>query len=124
MTFRNYNKISGNRGEEIAVSYLEKKGFRVIRRNFRMRGGEIDIIAIDSDTLVFIEVKTRSSTEFGSPFEAITPWKIKALVRTAQFYKLKHHGLPDTMRIDAVGVKILDREGKEFEIEHLENVGY
>src|SRR5579875_1770256 len=117
-------QISGNRGEEIAVSFLEKKGFRIIGRNFRMRGGEIDIIAIDGDTLVFIEVKTRLSNEFGSPFEAITPWKMSALVRTAQFYKLKHQGLPDAMRIDAVGVKLFDKEGKEFEVEHLENVGF
>jgi len=96
----------GKRGEDLAVEFLKKKGFKIIDRNFRIRGGEIDIVALEKDVLVFIEVKTRSSSEFGSPLESITYWKLKALVKTAQFYKIKHRGLPDAMRIDAVSVKI------------------
>src|SRR5258708_2422751 len=117
-------QISGNRGEDIAVSYLQKKGFQIIERNFRIRGGEIDIIAIEGDTLVFIEVKARLSTEYGSPFEAITPWKLKSVIKTAQFYKMKHRELPEALRIDAIGIKFFDSGGKEFEVEHLRNVGY
>lgn len=103
----------GNRGEEIAAKYLTDNGYKVIARNFRIRGGEIDIIAIDpstgsglESTLVFIEVKTRTSNQFGTGLEAITHWKLKALTRTAQIYKSTHLNLPDLMRIDAVVVML------------------
>jgi putative endonuclease len=105
-------QIEGKRGEDAAVAYLKKEGFQILDRNFRIRGGEIDIVAIDATdgeaVLAFIEVKTRSSSEFGTPLEAITPWKIRALIKTAQFYKLKHPRLPELMRIDAVAV-LIDR---------------
>ena len=100
------NQDQGKYGEDLAAEYLKKQGFKIIDRNFRIRGGEIDIVALEQDVLVFIEVKTRSSAAFGSPLEAITPWKLRALVKTAQFYKVKHRNLPDAMRIDAVSVKI------------------
>lgn len=116
----NRTKIDeGKRGEDLAVAYLKKNGFRIIDRNFRIRGGEIDIIAIDAspenekETLVFIEVKTRSSLEFGTPLEAITSWKLNALIKTAQFYKTKHPKLPDLMRIDAVAVTLHGIKGGE-----------
>ena len=115
----------GKKGEDLAVEFLKKKGFTIIERNFRIRGGEIDIVALDSSagqkSLVFIEVKTRSSSEFGSPFETITPWKLKTLIKTAQFYKLKYPKYPDLMRIDAVGVQLNYRNGTT-EIEHMENI--
>lgn len=121
------NQDEGKRGEDLAVEFLKKKGFKVIDRNFRIRGGEIDIVAINPSTssgqktLVFIEVKTRSSLNFGSPLEAINYWKLKALVKTAQFYKLKNPKLPDLMRIDAIAVKI-DYALDTTEIEHVENI--
>jgi len=115
------NQDEGKRGEEIAAEYLKKQGFKIIDRNFRIRGGEIDIVALDSDTLVFIEVKTRRSTEFGTPLEAISYWKIKSLIKTAQFYKMKHPKLPELMRIDAVAI-ILDRENNPTSIELVKNI--
>lgn len=102
-------QISGIKGENIAASYLVKKGYKIIEKNFRARGGEIDIIAIDGDTLVFVEVKARSTREFGSPLEAITYRKIKSLIKTAQFYKIKNPGLPENMRIDAVAISLDDK---------------
>src|SRR3989344_6550689 len=93
-------------GEEIAAKYLLDKGYKIIERNFRKGYGEIDIIAIDKDTLVFIEVKTRTSRKFGSPLEQITPYKLKALERTSLFYKKLHPKLPDGLRIDAVSVEL------------------
>jgi len=81
-----YNKQVGNRGEEIAAQYLEKLGYKILKRNYRIRGGEIDIVAQDAQTLLFIEVKTRYSHDFGLPIESITPFKIKALLRSAKFY--------------------------------------
>lgn len=115
-------------GEESAASFLEKLGYKIIERNFRKGYGEIDIIAIDpstssgqADTLVFVEVKTRISNNFGTPFEAITPWKLKSLVKTAHFYKSLHPGLPQSLRIDAVSVKLTNDNSVE-KIELLENI--
>jgi putative endonuclease len=117
----------GNRGEEIATRYLADKGYKIIGRNFRIRGGEIDIIAIDSsgvvgnETLVFIEVKTRTSKQFGTGLEAITPWKLKAIMKTAEFYKMKYKNLPELMRIDAV-IVMLDLNNNLLTIELEKNI--
>lgn len=116
-----FKKEEGDLGERLAVEYLKKQGFKIIDRNFRIRGGEIDIIALDSDVLVFIEVKTRRSHEFGTPLEAITSWKLRSLIKTAQFYKLKQPRLPDAMRIDAVAI-ILDYENNPISIELVKNI--
>lgn len=122
-----FKKEEGELGERLAVEYLKKQGFKVLERNFRIRGGEIDIIALEyakvtkEKTLVFVEVKTRRSNEFGTPFEAITPWKLRALIKTAQFYKVKYPQLPDLMRIDALGI-VLDDKGHAISIELVKNI--
>mgnify|MGYP001611946535 FL=1 len=114
-------------GEDIASSYLKKKGYKIIERNFRKKYQEIDIIATFGSTsspqatLVFIEVKTRRSNSFGSPFDGIEPWKLRHLVHLAQFYKQLHPNLPDYMRIDAIGVT-LSLDNKLEDIEHVENI--
>lgn len=109
------------RGENLASDYLTKKGYKILERNFRKRYGEIDIVALDRDTLVFIEVKTRRSSQFGSPLEAITPWKLKSVIKTAYFYKLTHPKLPERLRIDAVSVKLVNSGACE-EIELVKNI--
>ena len=108
-------------GEEIAAKYLRDKGYKIIDKNFRKGYGEIDIIAIQGRTLVFIEVKTRTSNRFGTPFEQITPFKIRALERTALFYKKLHPNLPDGLRIDAVSIE-LDSFNNPSNIELIQNV--
>ncbi len=108
-------------GEDLATEYLQKKGYRIIERNFRQRYGEIDIIAIKDEVLVFIEVKTRKSERFGTPLEAITPWKLRELTSTAQFYTMLHPKLPKSLRIDAISV-ILNNDNKISTIEHVENI--
>ena len=108
-------------GEELATNFLKKKGYKIIDRNFRKGYGEIDIIAIKSKILVFVEVKTRTSNFFGTPFEQITSFKIRALERTALFYKKLHPNLPDAMCIDAIGIE-LDSLGNTVNIEHIENI--
>src|SRR3989344_3350437 len=108
-------------GEEIAAKYLLDKGYKIIERNFRKGYGEIDIIAIDKDTLVFIEVKTRTSNKFGDPLESITPWKLKSLIKTAYFYRKLNSNLPDGLRIDAVSVK-LSYDNNVESIEHIKNI--
>jgi len=109
------------KGEELAVSYLRKNGYKILECNFRKGYGEIDIIATDKDTLVFIEVKTRTSSEYGNPLEAITFWKLKSLIKTAQYYKMTHFRLPDRLRIDAVSV-ILSGDNKVETIEQTKNI--
>ncbi|MCL4418532.1 YraN family protein [Patescibacteria group bacterium] len=111
-------------GEEKACRFLQKEGYKIIERNFRIGYGEIDIIAIDKDCLVFVEVKTRTSDKFGTPLEAITPWKIKSLIKTAQLYKTLNPKLPEGLRIDAISVKLTNDERIE-DIEHIKNItGY
>lgn len=108
-------------GEDAACKFLLKKGYTILERNFRKGYGEIDVIATEGDTLVFIEVKTRTSDKYGTPFEAIPPWKVKLIVKGAQFYKyILHTELPDNLRIDAIGVRVWGDE--VLSIEHLKNI--
>lgn len=107
-------KITGNYGETLACEYLKKLGYIILERNFRIRGGEIDIIARDRETLVFIEVKTRYSSEYGHPFEKITPWKIHYLIRACKFYVAKNKFFSSLLRIDAVSVDLSDGENIEL----------
>ncbi|MDE6372101.1 MAG: YraN family protein [Clostridia bacterium] len=87
------NRKSGIEGENIAVEYLKKQGYAILERNFNTKVGEIDIIARDKDTVVFVEVKARENTKFGQPIESITNQKVRNIIRTAQWYlsaKRKH----------------------------------
>ena len=103
-------------GEDKACEYLKKIGFKIIERNFRKGYGEIDIVAIDQDVLVFIEVKTRTSIQFGTPLESIAYWKLKSLIKMAQFYKMTHRNLPESLRIDAVSVILNGNEVQNIEL--------
>jgi putative endonuclease len=119
------NLSTGKLGEDAAVNYLRKRGYQIVQRNFRIRNGEIDVIAIDQstkpETLVFVEVKTREGKKFGTPLEAITRYKLKYLIRAATFYSMSHPKLPRILRIDAVSVVI--GSGKKIsEIEHCKNI--
>jgi len=108
-------------GEDLAAEFLRKNGYKILERNFRSKFGEIDIIAQDKDTLVFVEVKTRWSEKFGLPEEAITPWKIKKIKKAGEYYKLFHPELPELLRIDAVCLD-LSHEGKEEGVRLLKNL--
>lgn len=95
---------TGRQGEKEARDFLKKKGYRILQSNYRVRFGEIDIIARDKDTLCFVEVKTRNSWAFGSPFEAVMESKQRKISFVAAYY-LKAHNLPDTKaRFDIVAV--------------------
>lgn len=109
------------KGENIACEFLKKKGYEIIERNFRKSYAEIDIIAVKDKTLIFTEVKTRTSAQFGDPLEAITYWKLKSLIKASQFYALSHPKFPQLLRIDAVAIKI-GSSGEVEKIEHLENI--
>lgn len=108
-------------GENIAAKYLKDKGYKIIDRNFRKGYGEVDIIAVKDNVLVFIEVKTRKTMLYGGAIEAISYHKIKSLIRTAQYYKLTHSKLPEMIRIDAVLID-LNSSDKALKIEHVEDI--
>ncbi len=95
----------GKLGEDTAVDYLEKKGYRILQRNYRFDRGEIDIVAEDQGQLVFIEVKARRSTLYGEPEEAVTEAKCKQLWKVAEGY-LHEHNLEDSnYRFDVVAIE-------------------
>lgn len=111
-------KQTGDYGESLACDYLKKHGYKILERNFRIRGGEIDIVAKDEYDLVFVEVKTRYTHEFGPPAESVTPWKIRFLIRASQFYLLRNKLLDAPYRIDVVTVDFTNNQ----EIEHIKNI--
>jgi len=101
----NTKREEGIRGEDRATKFLQKKAYKIIEKNFRSPFGEIDIIARDGDSLVFIEVKKRNTPFFGSPFQAITDKKKQHIIRSAMYY-LKNQKAPDVrMRFDVVGIE-------------------
>ncbi len=104
-------KVVGNKAEEFACQFLKKLGFKVLERNFFIRGGEIDIIAKDGEIIVFVEVKARFTADYGLAIEAITPWKIQALKKSALFYLSKKHWLEKSYRFDLVTV---DKTATEY----------
>ena len=108
-------------GEDKACELLKKKGYKIIERNFRKGYGEIDIVCLKDKTLIFVEVKTRTSKAYGTPIEAISYFKLKSLIKTAQFYSHLHPEFPDALRIDAVCV-MLDHLSNPTSIEHNENI--
>ena len=93
---------SGALGEEIAGRYLAEKGYRILTRNFRKPCGEIDLIALDGKTLVFVEVKKRASLAFGGPIAAVTAAKQHKIALTAQQYIKKNAPKFDSIRFDVV----------------------
>jgi putative endonuclease len=93
-------------GQKLARAYLHRLGYRIIGENFVCRWGEIDLITIEKETLVFVEVRTRTSAGFLSPVETITLKKLKAVKRTAKYYLRTHTNLPSSWRIDCLGVII------------------
>ncbi|MEK9629278.1 MAG: YraN family protein [Nitrospinota bacterium] len=111
----------GREGEEAAVAYLKKKGYRILETNFRSKLGEIDIIAEKDTTVVFIEVKSRLDHQFGHPFNAITPAKQKKIIQVAQTYLVKHRLVENKARFDVIGLTIDPQNSKGFNIELLEN---
>ena len=110
------NKEKGYRYEDIAISYLIRKGHKIIRRNYHSRHGEIDIISLDGDTLVFTKCKFRSSDNFGSPLEAVTITKQRRICHTAMcFYAASPYNEDKNCRFDVIAVH------SDGTVEHIEN---
>lgn len=98
------NRKSGIDGENTAAEYLKKQGYIILERNFSTKIGEIDIIAQDKDTIVFVEVKARENTKFGQPIESITQQKVHSIIRTAQWYLTAKRKYNSPCRFDVVEI--------------------
>lgn len=100
----NKNQNLGRWGEDLAYDFIINKGLLIIARNARTAVGEIDLIALDSDQVVFIEVKTRSSTRLEIPEESVKEKKRLHLIKAADAYMQAHDELPDNWRIDVIAI--------------------
>ena len=112
----------GALGEQVAVEHLQALGWRILQRNWRCRYGELDVIAADgADTVVFVEVKTRTGDGFGGLEHAVTPQKLRRIRRLAGLWlSAQDRGWPN-LRIDVVGVRVGRRRTPE--VMHLSGVG-
>jgi len=112
------NKQTGQNGEDIACEYLKKQGYKILERNVRFsRECELDIIALDKNTLIAVEVKTRKSASLGSPLEAVTKTKLQN-IRKGLLYYLSQNKQYKTYRIDVVSIVLTPK----IEIQHLKNI--
>ena len=114
-------KPLGRIGEDLATDFLTKHGYKIIERNYRIRGGEIDIIALEDNTLIIVEVKTRTSHKYGLPQESVSQAKLKFLERAALFYRSNRKNLPLAERIDVVTV---DYKNGDPQINLIKNASY
>ncbi|KAF0131985.1 MAG: putative endonuclease related to Holliday junction resolvase [Bacteroidetes bacterium] len=110
----------GKLGEELALKHLRSKDYKILELNWHFGREEIDIIAMDGETLVIIEVKTRATSWFGEPEFAVTRSKQKALVRAAEGYIIKNNLNVDT-RFDIISIIITPHERK---VDHIEDAFY
>lgn len=114
------NKEVGSYGESIAENHLRKLGYRILDKNFRCALGEIDIIAKEMNYIVFIEVKSRYGTIYGSPREAVNYNKIRKIYKTAETYILKKKLNNFNFRFDVIEI-ILNHEDNVYSIRHIED---
>jgi len=121
---QNSKQLLGATGEEIAVDYLVSQGYVVFDRNWRSKSGEIDIIASEKfnsqDELIFIEVKTRSSRDYGDPIQAITATKYLRMYRLALEWLSENSASREAWRLDVISIVI--SISQEIEIDHLKRV--
>ncbi len=110
----------GKKGEQLAVDFLLKNGYQIIERNYRFDKAEVDIIARIKDVLAIIEVKTRSTTDFGNPQDFVKPKQIQRLVKAVDEY-VAINQLDVNVRFDIIAIT---KKGSAFNIEHLENAFY
>ncbi|MDD3237853.1 MAG: YraN family protein [Candidatus Gastranaerophilales bacterium] len=116
-----HNKQVGAFGEEFSAKYLEGIGYKILDRNWHFsKNCELDIVAKEGNTLVFVEVKTRSTTSFGHPLEAITQAKLKKVYTAAIAYMQQTKEKYKNYRIDAISITGL----KDPKIEHLKSIGF
>lgn len=115
---KDHNHITGKHGEEIAEAFLRENGYKIVNRNYRCRLGEIDIIAAKENTLIFVEVKTRSHQRYGLPRESVTFAKQKVIIKTAQQYIQRFKIIDKLFRFDVIEVYY---DKQPIKVVHIEN---
>ncbi|TVQ95652.1 MAG: YraN family protein [Desulfovibrionales bacterium] len=108
--------IQGQAGEDAAVQLLETLGFQILERNWRCRAGEVDVVCLDRDTVVFVEVRTRADVARTSPTESVTRSKVTKLARAASFYLSQRDWWKRPCRFDVVAV-VRTKQG--YRLEHI-----
>lgn len=108
------NKVFGDRGERLAERHLKRLGYRILERNYRTPVGELDIVAMDGGTLVFVEVKARRGAGFGAPEMSVNLHKRRQITKAALVYLSKRRGAEVPCRFDVVGIRAA--EGGETEL--------
>ena len=111
-------KVIGDKGEDFAASYFEKQGYKIKARNVHSRYGEIDLIAENEDTVVFVEVKTRSHDSLDRAADAVTPAKQKKIILTALHYISENH-TDKIMRFDVF--EVYHANGRIYKFNHIKN---
>lgn len=111
--------IIGKVGEDLAVKYLEKLGYKVIERNFECRQGEIDIIALDKNEIIFIEVKTRTSIKFGIPIDAVNEIKQRHLLKAVKYYLYSRNLENEFVRIDVIEIYLYKHK---YRVNHIKQI--
>ncbi|RLC34515.1 YraN family protein [Candidatus Shapirobacteria bacterium] len=122
---KKYNYQKGRQGENIALVFLQKLSFELVEKNFQNKRGEIDLIMIDKNVLVFVEVKLKVGQDFGSPEDMISPRKIWRVRRIAESFLVERPNLAKKypqQRIDAVCM-VLEKDGQVSRINHYKNIG-
>lgn len=113
-------RIFGNKAEDLTAKYLQKKGFKIIAKQYRSRFGEIDLIALDGSEVVFVEVKARKTSDFGFPEESVTASKIEKIIAVGDKFLKDKNWLFKPWRIDVVAITFSETEPEFF---HIEGVG-
>ncbi len=116
----NPRQQTGRLGEQLARGRLEQKGYTILETNYRTSGGEIDLVAEKDNEIVFVEVKTRRGTRYGSPEEAITTSKQQHIIAAAQEYLQATHNEERNWRVDVVAIE-LDHGDRVIRMEIIEN---
>ncbi len=108
----------GNIGEDYVCSYLIKQGFEIVERNYRIRGGEIDIIAVNDEYIIFVEVKSRKPHSMVGGFEAVNRRKQELIIKTAQDFCLKH---PNMLQPRFDTAQVIVAEGRVLSMDYIKN---
>jgi putative endonuclease len=112
---------TGAKGEQVGINYLEKKGYAILNRNWRHGRREVDCIALKDKTVVFVEIKTRSSFDFGFPEEAVDSYKEQFLKEAAEEWMEEH---PEYTELQFDIISVLMNKGKVVEIKHIQDAFY
>lgn len=111
--------ILGKEAENLALDYLKNKGYKILERNFMCKQGEIDIVALDKDYIVFVEIKSRTNIEFGLPSESVTKKKLKHILKTASYYLYIKKLENSNVRIDVIEIYM---GGSKHYINHIKQI--